>query len=250
MVIEGLNLKKWLIVPGSLLLGIALLYVSILLSSTIQHQITRGNLSHSLVDKPKPIKPEPLPIIQKKKIEKPPVNSTKIISPVSKNILIIEALDSKSRILLHNSSDYKIFVSNLTLSSIDDRCSSNVQIEKIIDRRSYLKHEFPIDHKLDNNGGFVDIPENLWQQMLQQIYLNETKCIQWDYFTANDTHYQTIKKFITGHSFVFHEIPIKATLYFRPDSSNNLISQDVKVFAVPFVNKECLTPDYKIFRFQ
>ena len=78
MVIEGLNLKKWLIFPGSLLLGIALLYVSNLLSPVIQNKTTQNNIAQTLVNKPelhppveseKPKELKSLPMIQKKKVE-------------------------------------------------------------------------------------------------------------------------------------------------------------------------------------
>lgn len=158
------------------------------------------------------------------------------------DVVEITAFDSSSHIVIHNSGDGKIFVSHLSWRSKEQGHASILNINKTVDSKSFLIHDLTGQTKDLNQWVVRDINEDLWQKILIKRRLTKNECLRWDYFCADDPSYQHLKTFIANG---FREISVDATLYFRSGRDGRLISQDLKLFAVPVMKqtKACATPD-------
>jgi len=162
------------------------------------------------------------------------------------DVIEITAFDSSRHIIIHNSGDGKIFVSHLSLRSKELGHASTLTINKTVDSKSFLIHDLTTPTKDSNKWGTGrPIREDLWQNILKKKRLTENECLHWIYFCANDHNYQQLKTFITDVNTSFREVSVDGTLYFRSGRDGHLISQDIKLFAVPFFKetKACGAPD-------
>jgi len=185
------------------------------------------------------IKPNPQ-IIQpvKTPVEVASIHQPKTKSPISKqpmqrDSIKITAFDSKSEIVFHNSGDRNVFVSHLLLRSREFGYSGVIFINEIIEGKKFLVHNFKTPTDDFSKFATRSFTESFWQKFLLKWHLNENECIQWHFFIPDDPGYHTIKTF---HGSSFHAVPIDATLYFRSVREGQQISQDLNIFAVPFVN--------------
>jgi hypothetical protein len=185
------------------------------------------------------IKPN-LQIIQpvKTPVEADSIHQPKTKSPISKrpmqrDSIKITAFDSKSEIVFYNSGYRNVFVSHLSLRSKEFGYSGVILINEIIEGKKILVHNFKTPTNDFNKFSTRSFTESFWQKFLLKWHLNENECIQWHFFILDDPGYQTIKIFL-GSS--FHAVPIDATLYFRSIREGQQNSQDLNIFAVPFVN--------------
>ncbi len=168
--------------------------------------------------------------------DSPPKNQ-----PRQKQSMIdITAFDSKTNIVLYNPGDRSVFLSYLSLRSEELGYSGVIPINKTIEGKSRLVHDLKIPTMDLSEWSTRSISEDSWQKLLRERRLNESKCIQWHFFIPDDPGYQTIKRF---HDSGFHDVPIDATLYFRSGQDNRQNSRDVKLFAVPFINQACVSPN-------
>jgi hypothetical protein len=152
----------------------------------------------------------------------------------------ITAFDSKTEMVLYNMGDRDVFLSHLSLRSQGFGYSGAIIINKTIKGKSRLVHNLKIPTMDLSKWATRNISEDSWKKLLHERNLSENECIQWHFFVPDDSGYQTIKRF---HGSNFHEVPIDATLYFRSEQDNQQNSQDVKVFAVPFLNQACVAPN-------
>jgi len=152
----------------------------------------------------------------------------------------ITAFDSKTNMVFYNPGDRSVFLSHLSLRSEGLGYSGVIFINKTIEGKSRLVQDLKIPTMDLSKWAVRSISEDSWQKLLRERHLNENECIQWHFFVPDDPGYQTIKRF---HGSNFHEVPIDSTLYFRSGQEDQQNSQDVKVFAVPFLNQACVAPN-------
>jgi hypothetical protein len=154
--------------------------------------------------------------------------------PIPQDAINIKAFDSKIKVVLYNSGSRNVFVSHLSLRSEKFSYSGTISIHKLIESKGFLVQDLKEpteDLSKWGTGHFVD---DFWEKIILKSNLVDTKCIKWHFFHPDDPSYQTIKRFLGDG---FRTVPINATLYFHSSLDGHLISQNLEIFAVPFLNQ-------------
>jgi len=158
-----------------------------------------------------------------------------------RDVVEITAFKSKSNIVILNSGDGKVFVSNLLLYSKELEFSTSIPINKTIESKAFLVYDLnPATRDLAtwDTGAFT---EDFWQSILLKGRPMQAECIQWFFYYPDDPEYQLLKMALGSD---LRSVSANATIYFHSGRDGHRISQNLKVFAVPYLKRAraCGTP--------
>ena len=162
-----------------------------------------------------------------------------------RDIVDVTQLDSMGKLVIYNAGDGKIFVSHLTWRSERSKSTGVIFINDTVENRGFLVHDLN-KAKVDmSKWRTASFSQKAWVTLNNDYGLLKSDCIQWHIYHPDDPGFMLIKAY---HEDSFRAVPIDATLYFHSGRDGRLVSQNMKLFGVPFLSRKKSCQSHETWR--